>query len=62
VCNPAIMAAALAPGAHIEIGQHGRRVADLLIAAVAHANRLTLYTRNPDDFRGLEGLITVTAI
>ena len=38
------------------------RVADLLIAAVAHANKLPLYTRNPADFRGLEDLITVTAV
>ena len=27
---------------------HRRRVADLLIAATAHANGLSLYTRNPD--------------
>lgn len=39
-----------------------RRVADLLIAATAHANGLDLYTRNGDDFRGLEGLIRVVAI
>src|SRR5258707_15662007 len=29
---------------------HRPRVADLLIAAVAHANKLALYTRNPTDF------------
>jgi predicted nucleic acid-binding protein len=34
----------------------------LLIAAVAHANRLALYTRNPQDFAGLSALITVEAI
>mgnify|MGYP001346270836 CR=1 FL=1 len=28
---------------------HRRRIADLLIAAVAHANGLALYTRNPAD-------------
>jgi predicted nucleic acid-binding protein len=39
-----------------------RRVADLLIAATAHANQLELYTRNPDDFAGLEGLIHVVSI
>lgn len=41
---------------------HRSRVADLLIAATAHANRLPLYTRNPGDFAGLEGLVTVVAI
>lgn len=38
------------------------RFADLLIAATAHANRLDLYTRNRDDFTGLEGLVSVFAI
>jgi predicted nucleic acid-binding protein len=38
------------------------RFADLLIAATAHANRLDLYTRNADDFTGLEGLVRVVAI
>jgi hypothetical protein len=41
---------------------HRRRVADLLIAATAHANGLALYTRNPDDFVGLETLIEVRGI
>lgn len=41
---------------------HRSRVADLLIAAVAHANRLALYTRNPQDFAGLSALITVQAV
>jgi predicted nucleic acid-binding protein len=41
---------------------HRARVADLLIAAVAHANKLALYTRNPQDFAGLSALITVVAI
>src|SRR5258708_7118375 len=35
------------------------RFADLLIAATAHASRLDLYTRNGDDFTGLEGLVRV---
>jgi predicted nucleic acid-binding protein len=43
-------------------GSHRRRVADLLIAATAHANRLGLYTRNPDDFAGLEDLVDVVGI
>src|SRR5438270_6010182 len=41
---------------------HRSRVADLLIAAVAHSNKLALYTRNPQDFAGLDTLITVVAI
>ena len=41
---------------------HRSRVADLLIAAVAHANTLPLYTRNPQDFAGLSALITVEAV
>ncbi|MGH9059241.1 MAG: type II toxin-antitoxin system VapC family toxin [Acidimicrobiales bacterium] len=41
---------------------HRRRIADLLIAATAHANGLALYTRNPDDFAGLEHLLTVVAL
>jgi predicted nucleic acid-binding protein len=41
---------------------HRIRVADLLIASVAHAADLPLYTRNPDDFSGLNGLITVVAV
>ncbi len=41
---------------------HRRRVADLLIAAVAHARGLDLYTRNPDDFAGLESLIAVVTV
>jgi predicted nucleic acid-binding protein len=38
------------------------RIADLLIAATAHANNLVLYTRNPDDFTGLENLVTIITI
>lgn len=38
------------------------RFADLLIAATAHANNLDLYTRNGDDFAGLDGLVRVVAI
>ena len=41
---------------------HRSRIADLLIAAVAHSNRLALYTRNPQDFVGLDTLITLVAI
>ena len=38
------------------------RSLDLLIAATALANQLPLYTRNPDDFAGLESLIDIVAI
>ena len=41
---------------------HRPRVADLMIAATAHANGLALYTRNPGDFTGLDDLITVVSI
>lgn len=35
---------------------------DLMIAATALAHQMPLYTRNPDDFIGLESLIDVIAI
>jgi len=38
------------------------RLADLLIASTAASNGLPLYTRNPDDFTGLERLVTVRTI
>jgi len=41
---------------------HRSRMADLLIAAIAHANGLGLYTRNPGDFVGLEELIHVITV
>jgi predicted nucleic acid-binding protein len=42
--------------------KHRRRVADLMIAATAHASGLDLYTRNIDDFTGMEDLLTVVEI
>jgi len=39
-----------------------RRIADLMVAAIAIANRLPLYTTNPGDFTGLDDLATVVAI
>lgn len=41
---------------------HRPRIADLLIAATAHANGLAIYTCNSDDFAGLEGLVEVIGI
>lgn len=44
-------------------GQSSRsRLADLLIAATAAASDLPLYTRNPDDFQALTGIVKVIAI
>lgn len=40
----------------------GARSLDLLIAATALASSLPLYTRNPDDFRGVEGLVEIVAV
>jgi predicted nucleic acid-binding protein len=40
----------------------GARAVDLLIAATALANGLPLYTRNPGDFRALDGLVEVVAV
>ena len=40
----------------------GLRAVDLLIAATACATRLPLYTRNPDDFRGIDDLVPVVSV
>jgi predicted nucleic acid-binding protein len=39
-----------------------RRVADLMIAAIAIAENLPLYTTNPDDFKGLDDLLTLVPV
>lgn len=47
----------------VEVGRQPRsRVLDLMIAATAHAHEAKLYTRNPDDFRGLEDLVQVISL
>lgn len=49
--------------AAIDYGRTGRaRNADLQIAAIAAANQLPLYTTNPDDFAGLDGLVEIVAV
>jgi hypothetical protein len=40
----------------------GTRALDLLIAAAACAAGLPLYTRNPEDFRSLQGVVDVVAV
>lgn len=41
-------------------GKPGARAYDALIAATAVANDLPVFTRNPDDFAGIESLTVVT--
>ncbi|WP_040832884.1 type II toxin-antitoxin system VapC family toxin [Nocardia brevicatena] len=46
-----------------QIGRKPRgRVADLQIAATAVQYSLPLYTRNPDDFKGLGPLLNIVAV
>ncbi len=40
----------------------GGRVADLMIASIAAANKLPLFTTKPADFRGLESVVTVVPV
>ena len=40
----------------------GPLAVDLLIAATALAANLPLYTRNVDDFRGIEHLLTIVGV
>ena len=50
-------------GVAASLRRSGRKVAtrayDAMIAAIALANGLPIYTCNPDDFRGIEGLAVV---
>ena len=49
--------------ASIAVGRKPRaRVADLMIASTAIAEGLALFTTNPDDFRGLDHLLTVVPV
>jgi predicted nucleic acid-binding protein len=40
----------------------GARAVDLLIAAIAAASQLPLCTRNPDDFKSLEGIVEIIPV
>ena len=47
----------------VKTGRQPRtRTMDLIIAATAHAHAATLYTRNIDNFRGLEDLVEVLTV
>lgn len=47
----------------VDAGRRPRaRSMDLLIAATAHAHSARLYTRNVDDFRGVDGLVDVVEV
>lgn len=48
----------------VETGRKARRprAVDMLIAATALATNLPLYTRNVDDFRGIEHLLTIVGV
>lgn len=47
----------------ITMGRKPRgRVADLMIASIAAAHGLPLFTTNPGDFRGLESVVTVVPV
>ena len=39
-----------------------RRVADMMIASIAIAERLPLFTTNPGDFAGLEALVSIVPV
>lgn len=40
----------------------GRRAVDMLVAAVALSAQLPLYTRNAEDFAGLDGLLEIISV
>jgi predicted nucleic acid-binding protein len=42
--------------------QPRKRASDLMIAATAASNALPLYTANPDDFQGSQGLVELVGI
>ncbi|MEU5769123.1 type II toxin-antitoxin system VapC family toxin [Streptomyces asoensis] len=42
--------------------QPRRRIADMMIASIAVAEDLPLFTTNPDDFKGLQDLLAVVPV
>ncbi len=42
--------------------QPGERASDLMIVAISASNEPPLYTANPDDFKGAEGLVEVVRL
>ncbi|MEU7138388.1 type II toxin-antitoxin system VapC family toxin [Nocardia sp. NPDC046473] len=53
----------LIAAAVVRVGRQPRaRTMDLIIAATAHAHSACLYTRNIDDFIGLEDLVEIVAV
>lgn len=59
----AVRSYGLVVAAVIQEGRKPRsRFADLLVAATAHAHGLDLYSRNAEDFVGLEQLVRVVAV
>lgn len=61
--SAAVRSYGLVVAAMVRRGRKPRgRFADLLIAATAHASGLELYTRNGDDFAGLQELVHVVSV
>lgn len=53
----------LISAAILAVGRKPRtRLADLMIASTALANRLPIYTTNPNDFVGLDDMLTIVAV
>ncbi|MEZ5216442.1 MAG: VapC toxin family PIN domain ribonuclease [Ilumatobacteraceae bacterium] len=50
------------PQSSRKVARPEARAVDLLIAAVAATAELPLCTRNPDDFSGLDDLVTVVSV
>jgi predicted nucleic acid-binding protein len=49
--------------AMVDAGRRPRaRTMDLFIAATAHAHSARVYTRNEDDFVGVDGLVEVVSV
>lgn len=61
--SAAVRSYGLVCAAVVRSGRRPRaRLADLMIAATAHAHGLDLYTRNVRDVSGLQGLVRVVAV